>query len=334
MVMSKKRYKILFDKSISAALSSIELYNKPDFKYREESFVILLANGWELLLKSKILKESNNKLTSLYYQESRKNKDGNSSKKKKYATNPFSRTKRTIDVFKSIEKLKTLGFSLEKICIENLEAILEIRNNAIHLCNSDKLLNKKIQELGTASLKNYLILAKKWFNESLDHFNFYLMPISFFTDLGEVDGVGLSSPNQEAKNLTKYLAEKEQTNPYDQKSEFNLSVKISLNLVKSDTEGLTKIKYTKDENAPTVFIKEEDKLRNYPLNYESMVAAVKNKIPSIVINKNFHDLKKNLEKDQKICLERFLNPSKKNGLKTKFYSHEFVNKITREYEAK
>ena len=330
----QKRYKTLFDKSISAILSSIELYNKPDFKYREESFIILLVNGWELLLKAKILKENGNKLTSLYYYEKPKeNKGGLISKKKKYATSS-SGAKRTVNILKTIEKLRVLKLPLEKKCFDNLEAILEIRNNAVHLCNSDKLLNKKIQELGTASLKNYLILAKKWFNESLDHFNFYLMPISFFNEFGEVDGVGLSSPNQEAKNLTKYLAEKEKNNPYDQESEFNLSVKISLNLVKSDTEGLTKIKYTKDENAPTVFIKEEDRLKNYPLNYEGMVAAVKKKIPAIVINKNFHDLKKNLEKDQKICHERFLDPSKKNGLRTKFYSHEFVNKITKKYEAR
>ena len=56
----QKRYKKLFDKSISVILSAIEIYNKPDFKYREESFAILIVNGWELLLKSKILKENKN----------------------------------------------------------------------------------------------------------------------------------------------------------------------------------------------------------------------------------------------------------------------------------
>jgi len=59
-------YEKLIDNSLSAALSSIEIYNKPDFKYREEIFTILLINAWELLLKAKILKDANDDITSLY----------------------------------------------------------------------------------------------------------------------------------------------------------------------------------------------------------------------------------------------------------------------------
>jgi hypothetical protein len=59
-------YENLVENSLQAALSSIEIYNKPDFKYREQVFVILNVNAWELLLKAKILKDSNDDLTSLY----------------------------------------------------------------------------------------------------------------------------------------------------------------------------------------------------------------------------------------------------------------------------
>jgi len=55
--MSKARYKNLLDKSIQSAISAIEIYNKPDFKYREESFSILIINAWELLFKAKILQD-------------------------------------------------------------------------------------------------------------------------------------------------------------------------------------------------------------------------------------------------------------------------------------
>lgn len=44
----------LLEKSIHAALSAIEIYNKPDFKYREERFSILMVNALELLLKARI----------------------------------------------------------------------------------------------------------------------------------------------------------------------------------------------------------------------------------------------------------------------------------------
>jgi len=52
----KARYKELLDKSIAAMLAAIEVYNKPDFKYREETFSVIAINSWELALKAYLLK--------------------------------------------------------------------------------------------------------------------------------------------------------------------------------------------------------------------------------------------------------------------------------------
>ena len=52
--MKPPKHKPFVEKSVGAALSAIEIYNKPDFKYREETFAILMINSWELLLKAKI----------------------------------------------------------------------------------------------------------------------------------------------------------------------------------------------------------------------------------------------------------------------------------------
>jgi hypothetical protein len=49
----KTRNKAMLDKSLAAMISAIEIYNKPDFKYREETFLVLCINSWELLLKAK-----------------------------------------------------------------------------------------------------------------------------------------------------------------------------------------------------------------------------------------------------------------------------------------
>ena len=43
-------YLKLLSNSKQSMIASIELYNKPQFPYREEVFVILLVNAWELLL--------------------------------------------------------------------------------------------------------------------------------------------------------------------------------------------------------------------------------------------------------------------------------------------
>jgi len=77
----KAKSQELFEKSLAAMVASIEVYNKPDFEYREETFAILAVNGWELLLKAKWLKDNDNKIRSLYVHEKGKKKDGTPSKK-------------------------------------------------------------------------------------------------------------------------------------------------------------------------------------------------------------------------------------------------------------
>ena len=54
------------DKSVSAALSAIETTIKPNFAYREESFVILIINAWELLLKGKMLADNKDNPESIF----------------------------------------------------------------------------------------------------------------------------------------------------------------------------------------------------------------------------------------------------------------------------
>jgi hypothetical protein len=335
----KKRSEVLFNKSISAAVSAIELYNKPDFKYREESFIILLVNAWELLFKAKILQENNNKLTSLYLKVAKKNSKGDKTKKMIYDLNR-SDGKKTIGLFEAIKELDKKGFKVDEKCFENIEAITEIRNNAIHLCNSEKLLNKKIQEVGTASLKNYLTLIKKWFDEKfsnkLSNFNFYLMPLSFFNDFSEVDGINLSSKNKETENLIKYLAAKEKNNPYAKDSEFQMSVKVDLKLTKSDTEGNAKFSVSRDVDAIKIQLSDEERERQFPHSYAEMCAKVKSLIndkPHIKIGSSkFHQVKVVLEKNTKLCYERFLDIKKQNGQKKKFYNENFASELIRNYK--
>ena len=51
----KSLSKELLDRTVLAMVAAIEIYNKPGFPYRNESFTILAINGWELLLKAKWL---------------------------------------------------------------------------------------------------------------------------------------------------------------------------------------------------------------------------------------------------------------------------------------
>ena len=79
----KSKSNELLDKSISAMIAAIEVYNKPDFLYRGETFSILAINSWELLLKAKHLKDNHNKMRSLYVMEPVVNKDEVNPRKRK-----------------------------------------------------------------------------------------------------------------------------------------------------------------------------------------------------------------------------------------------------------
>src|ERR1017187_6505040 len=69
------------EKAQAAITSAVEIYNKPSFAYREETFAILALNAWELLLKAKVLKDASNSIASLRVYESRTKKTGAKSTK-------------------------------------------------------------------------------------------------------------------------------------------------------------------------------------------------------------------------------------------------------------
>lgn len=102
------RHARLDRKAEAALIAAIEIYNKPDFRYREETFAILALNAWELLLKARLLQINKNKLSVLYSYENKKTKAGVPSKKKTLrrnrAENPFTlqrivRTNRQISMW-------------------------------------------------------------------------------------------------------------------------------------------------------------------------------------------------------------------------------------------
>src|SRR5207253_367635 len=78
--MRRARHTYLLEKATHAAVAAIEVYNKPGFKYREETFAILMLNAWELLLKARILRENKNKLRSIEVWETKPTKKGKTGK--------------------------------------------------------------------------------------------------------------------------------------------------------------------------------------------------------------------------------------------------------------
>lgn len=69
------------EKAQAAITSAVEVYNKPSFASRKETFALLALNAWELLLKAKVLRDGDNDLKVIRVYEPRKTKKGSPSKK-------------------------------------------------------------------------------------------------------------------------------------------------------------------------------------------------------------------------------------------------------------
>jgi hypothetical protein len=173
--MTKSRSVQLIEKSIAAMLAAIEIYNRPNTLYREETFAILALNAWELLLKAKLLKNGRNKLSALYEYEYRTKKDGSKFSKRTIRRNR-SGNPQTVSLSRAIGLLDSKAATKLDVALKaNIDGLIEIRDNAVHYINNSLSLEKLIQELGTACLQNYMKVMESWFQRTLSQYNFYLI---------------------------------------------------------------------------------------------------------------------------------------------------------------
>jgi hypothetical protein len=262
----RARSKELLERSIAATVAAIEIYNKPDFHYREEAFAILALNGWELLLKAKWLADHRNSLRSLYVREPKTLKSGKCGKKLRIKTtrsgNPFTHS---LDYLAG--KLVGQG-SLDPHVWNNLQALLEIRDSAVHFYNPGGSFALRLQEIGTATLKNFVAASREWFNRDLSEFNFYLMPLSVVSVPNSTEAVVL---NAEEKNFINYVNSLEGDHE-DPDSPYAVSVNIEIRFTRSKAKDALGVRVTDDPSATEIRLTEEQVRERYPWDYRKLTS--------------------------------------------------------------
>ncbi len=320
----KSRSQELVDKSIAAMISAIEIYNKPDFKYREETFSILAINAWELLLKAKWLKDSNNTIRSLYVTEKRLRPNGKHYKHAKVkmtgSGNPFTHS---LDYLaKKMAEKKTLADAAHK----NIIALCEIRDSSVHFYNKSGLFAVRLQEVGSASVRNYAKAAQSWFALDFSQYNFYLMPLAFVAPQQPADAIILS---KEEKNVASFISSLEAAN--DPNTDYAVSVNIELKFLKSKAEDAIKVQVTNDPSAAKVQLTEEHLKDKYPLNYSALTQACAERYCNFVQNQKYHDLRTPLKADKRYCHVRKLDPENPKSAKQEWYSQAVFNVLDKHY---
>ena len=127
---------------------------------------------------------------------------------------------------------------------KNIEALCEIRNSSVHFYNKSTIFAIRLQEICSASVKNFVRASQIWFDNDLSQYNFYLMPLAFFKLSSEISPVLL---NKEEKNLASYISSLEAANdPY---ADYAVSVNIELKFSKSKAGDALQVQLKNDPNA-------------------------------------------------------------------------------------
>jgi len=140
-------------------VGAIEVYNKPRFEYRDEVFVILLMNAWELLLKA-IVSKSN---ARIYYAKKR--------------GEPY-RTLTCRDAFWRAANSKLWPKSVATQAVDaNIELLSTYRDSAVHFYNNKQFSNL-IYSLAQTSILNYRDISSQVFGKDIaDEISWRIMPL-------------------------------------------------------------------------------------------------------------------------------------------------------------
>lgn len=168
-------YRHLLRNSVSAMLAAIEIYNKPRLDYRDECFVILLINAWELLLKA-ILSKSKQ---SIFYPKKRKQ--------------PY-RTLSLTDAFGKAAKY--IPASIPCLPVRrNLELLGTYRDNAVHFYNATDF-GSLIYALAQTSILNFCDVVQGVFGRNLaSQITWQLLPLGLNTPVDPITYIANRSAN-------------------------------------------------------------------------------------------------------------------------------------------
>lgn len=313
--MPRRRYERLLKKAIYAAMAAVDAYNKTLSPYRQEAFAILMLNAWELLLKAKWVRDNGNEYKSLYD----RTKSGRY--KRNRSGNPI-----TFGLTYLINQMKNEK-KLAKNVYKNLLALIEIRDNAVHLYVSPHL-REQIHRVALATTRNFYLITREWFGENIAKSieSTIIQPV-LFIPLDDSSFQGMKSEERLFRFLQR-LSE----NQEDDSDGFFVTAEVQLKFVRSKSfEGALPVKIDPgDPKALPLELTEVQWSEKYPWTFRDLVAKLRDRYEDFKQDKNFYELKRRIEPDpsqcnpkacyNKYCRIRFLDPSKPQSNKKKFYS--------------
>lgn len=315
------------EKAHAAIVSAVEIYNKPSFAYREETFALLALNAWELLLKAKVLKEADNDLRAIRVYEPRRTKSGMPSKKQ-YLKRNRAGNPQTISLNACVIFLERKSIKIHVELKANINALMAIRDNSAHYINASPVLAKQVMEIASASIKNFVILSKQWFSKDFSGSLSLVLPLSFFSGVKEVDSVVVTA---DESRLIKYLQDLAVIESAE-KSQFSVAVRMQVKLEKSSLDTASKVEISRDADAVKVTLSEEDIRDKYPWDYRELVSRLSIRYKDFKQDQRFHSIRKPYMQDVRFVKARYLDPANYKSPKKDFYNSNILTIFDEHYE--
>ncbi len=333
--MRRPAYWPLVEKSRAACLAAIETYNRASVQYREETFAILMINAWELLFKARVMKENGGKVASLHAFRWKKRKDGSAGRQKEYRYTQ-SGLHFTISVHEACAVVRSYeNDPIDDNCVRNIDALVEIRDSAVHFVANNVQLRKTLAEISMASVRNYVIAAQKWFDMSFADLNIAIIPVSFDLDQAAVEAVA-RKPGTEVAQFLKHMQGLERESD-KHNSQFSFAVKVTFDLMKKkDAKAILARLAMPGETAEVVIGVDEDAMpAGFDWSYNELLARLKKRYKNFKCNKQFLAMMKELKDDRSICFARYIDPRKKNNsTPRRFYNPNILQRLDKYYVLK
>jgi hypothetical protein len=238
----------------------------------------------------------------------------------------------TLGLARSAELVRQYAFdNIDQRCVDNLEMLMEIRDNSVHMYNTSPGVSKRIQEVGSAALKNFARAARTWFDTDLSRFNFYLMPLAFHAPSVMVESLADTRQPAAARGLLNYIAEKEREHPSNETADFNVTLQVELRLVRTTGADAVPIQVGRGPDAVRVEWAEEDIRRAYPWDYATLNRHLRERYIGFVQNRRYHEVRAEIERDERFCRIRFLDPTNPRSGRKKFYSPNILTEFDQHY---
>ena len=293
-----KRATVMASCAREALLAAIEIYNKPNVEYREQTVSFLLVNAWEVLIKARIVQQKGGKIQSIY--------------QRKRNSSHFEKRN---GEFLTIEIWGALNRSgLPEEVRSNIGGIIKIRNRATHLGVLVPELKKVILEFSTASVQNFVRAYANWFGESIDAP--YLLPLGF---VGPAQTTVTTYPVRQRELLRELSSLANSQEPAD--SGYSVVMQVRVELIRGISGG-GNIGLTNDPNAPRVSISDDEALKTFPTSYNELVAVCRDRYLDFKKNRAFNAAMTAVNNDPKCAYVRKLDPTSEKSPKKRFYNQE------------